>query len=202
MLAILGDDRAEMELARLVRDMVPYQGFLLIRPPLEVRVYRSLRNLAILECLFHLEDEDICRRLTMTQAAIDRLRENPHHEMMRGKVVEVVERLANPRKMEEWAADNEDRLSLELVKTALYDGSTRDRTQAMNSLLDRVSAKKGREDGQSDSGMPHFPADVLKMMEMAASVTAVATRAAMRGEIDGSVLNVPRYIGSGDTHEE
>lgn len=197
---ILDDDTAEQELVRLVKDMVPFQGFLNIHPPLEVRQYRALRNLATLEMLFHLSDDEICGRLTIDSRHLVALRANPHYGLMRERVGAVIEKLASPRKLAEWATDSEDSLSYKMILTALYDGSTRDRTQAMNSLLDRISSKKGREgEGESPPGMPTLPVDILKLIEMSLNFGAAAARTgAAPFVIDGSVLNVPRQIGPGD----
>lgn len=198
-LAILTDEAAELELIRLVRDMVPYTSFLTVRPPLEIRRYRALRNLVILQELFHIEDADICARLIVTQKLLDDLRTDPHYDLMTERVRGVVERLSSPRKLAEWAADQEDSLALSLVKTALWDGSTRDRTQAMNSLLDRVSAKKGREEGEREAGAPPISEEFLgKLMEMSMSVGLVLGKN-QAGGISGSTLNVPRLVGSGET---
>lgn len=110
-------------------------------------------------------------------------------EVLRARAAE----LALPATLDEWAEKLEDIASRDLAHLAMAAPIPRDRLAATEAILDRRSAKRGREVSPTVLILPDRLADELR-----AGLGFLAEHRPA-GEIDAGKLNVPRLVGQGDT---
>lgn len=181
------DDSREKKFWKLVAESVPYSQFLELDPPLKVNRFLEMRTLAILDKFWDLEDSEIIEKLHIDAKCLPSLRGNPHYPAVCAAVTEAARTFARPRSLDEWARDTEDKVAADLYLIGTGDGLARDRVAALVAFADRRSAKKTRE--PEAGGQMMMPANLVQAIQFVMGQGAVPQ---LGGEVDGSVLNVPR----------
>lgn len=176
----------------LVARFVPYSDFC---DQVTLDVFRLLLGTALFDQFSELADAEKATRMgseasPVTAARLAGLREHPLYGALRERIQEQARRLALPRSMDEWAEVAEDVAAREGLKIALT-GGVKERIEAVKSIIDRRSAKKGREVAPSFLVLPERFVEALQ-----AGFAATADRPEVA---DAGRLNVPRLVGRGST---
>lgn len=191
--AVHGDARA---FVTMVGRFVSYRDFFKLEDGvLSVGAFRDLVGAAIFD-LFgsDLGDEQKASKLGMDTAKLESLRQHPTFPGVSEKLMEAATDLALPRTYEQWAEKAEDLLARDGMRLAMLSPDAKVRQAANQEFIARRSAKKGRPGEQKVLVIP----DKL-FREIEAGMKALGPAQKVDSEIDASVLNVPRMIGSGST---
>lgn len=192
------NDRAAKRFLEAVLEHVPYSQFIDCNPPLMVDEYLTLRNLALIDRFWGWTDETIRDKIGYEALTLQQLRSHAHYGAIKDKLVETAIELSKPASMATWAKRVEDRAAMEMFLLSVGDGKNhKDRLTALESFLDRTSAKMGRE---SESGPSiTIPSDVLQSIRFALEMKAKAGGGddlLLEGGPRGDVLGVPRPVRS------
>jgi hypothetical protein len=172
-----------------------FSDFIGLRPPLTIRVFLALRNLAILDRFYGLTDVELEERTGNSPEELARLRGHLHYTTILAATEEKADYLARPRTFDKWAEDVEDRVAGETLAVALTEGRPKEKLAALAEFSGRRSAKKSRDD--ETGPVFYFPPDALKLMGLAIKMQPLSDE----GGPDGTRLNVPareaKRIGEG-----
>lgn len=168
------------------------------KPICSIDRFRQLLGLAILDTFTDEDETAKVGRLVGPgpKPSLSALRKDGLFATLCDKVRQEMAFLANVRTMDDLAERYEARMALEGIKVALFTDSAREKLRAASEIVDRRSAKKGRDVGPG--GIMVLPPDFARALA-AAYQQSIGTGGGVG--IDGSVLNVPvmKKIGSGTT---
>lgn len=164
-------------LMRLVARMVPWTEFWEYQDEegrektLAYYRFEALLGLAMADCMTEYPDKKKSQILQATQAQIEKLRNHPQYEPVRTRVMETMRRLKKTRGIDGWAELLEDIASTETAAIGLFSSSTRDKQAAIDTFLDRRSAKKGRG-GEAGQVHIHLPDSFVSTRDRALQIEA------------------------------
>lgn len=182
-------DRQGETFLRVLVEQVSYRDFVqLDDPPLTMKLFLEIRNVAINDRFIGRTDEEVLERTGNTPENLAKIRSHPHFAAIAEAVYRKALELAAVVTIDKLAEMCEPQVGLEMAATALTEPKTKERLEALMQLADRRSAKKGREDEAPRA--PMFPEDVVALMRLAMTMQVGAGSSPL--EVQGSVLNVPR----------
>lgn len=156
--------------------------------------FESLLALSMADLFTELDDEKKSSILRATRSQVKDNRLHPQYETIKEAVLGVMEKLRATKGIDGWASLLEDAASQEVGYTALFAKSGREKQRALDAILDRRSAKKGRG-GEGSEIHLHLPPGFLenreRSRELEASILEKKKLLASDEVIDATAVRVP-----------
>jgi hypothetical protein len=188
----------EEALAKYIRNvaaLTPFEAFLGLDPPLKPGVFFQLQTMAVCDLFFDFEDSEIAKRLSVQEWKLSNLREHAYFGKVRDALQASAMALAGAASMDKMAEVAERAVASERLGMALDpSGDSREKAKALESFIDRRSARKGRE-GESAKVLL-LPDGLLEMLRQAREMEDRFGRSEEK-VINASIINVPRALPEG-----
>lgn len=133
--------------------------------------FETLLALSMSDLFTDLPDDKKSSMLQATKSQLEAQRKHPQYEVIRQAVVDLMRRLKETRGIDGWAELLEDAASQEVGGIALFSKSGREKQNALDTVLDRRSAKKGRG-GEGQEIHLHLPESFVSTREEALRIEA------------------------------
>jgi hypothetical protein len=192
LLAVEDQQRQEtIRFLNLVVSQVPYSKVLKLDPRPNVPDFHKVRIVALNDLFLGHTPDDFYTRTGHTPDTVYKTRRHKHYDAVCELLVKAAESLAVDT-IEEMTKVMEGSVAAEMAHSAMTEGTTRERLDALREFSARLAPKPGREKGDGKGVL--FPPELLDVIERGLRMT----HGLQVVDIKGSVVNVPMLEGVAD----